>query len=417
MRIIIGLYSVLALVSIAQGQISSLLQHPAVRAAMAYIEREDEQTLRMQAALTEVPAPPFGEARRAAVFADSLRRLGLQDVHIDEEGNVIGFIRGRAPRPLVVLSAHLDTVFPEETDVRVRRSGNRLEAPGISDDGRGLAVIWMVARAIQAARIPLEGTLAIVGTVGEEGIGDLRGVKYLFQRSPLRDQIDYFISVDGAGLGTVTHQALGSKRFRVTFRGPGGHSWGAFGTVNPIHALGRALARIAELPVPATPRTSFNVGRIGGGTSVNSIPYEAWMEIDLRSESPEALAEAEAHLRRYIQQAVEEENAYWPRSRGRIEVEIAVIGDRPSGEIPADHEIVRAASEVITYLGGTPRLGRSSTDANIPIALGIPAVTIGGGGRGGNAHALDEWYENDRGHLGVQQALLLALRLVGLQRR
>lgn len=224
MRVWATLLGVLGLFSVVQAQsaLSALLGHPAVRSALAFIEREDEQTLRVQAALTEIPAPPFGEARRAAAFADSLRRLGLQEVHIDEEGNVVGFLRGRSARPLVVLSAHLDTVFPEDTDVRVRRSGNRLEAPGIADDGRGLAVIWMVAKAIQEARIPLEGTLAIVGTVGEEGIGDLRGVKYLFYRSPLRGQIDYFISVDGAGLGSLTHQALGSKRFRVTFRGPGG---------------------------------------------------------------------------------------------------------------------------------------------------------------------------------------------------
>ena len=334
--------------------------------------------------------------------------VGLTNVRIDREGNVLGERRGRAARPHLVFSAHLDTVFPEDTDVKVVRDGRVLKGPGIGDDCRGLAVLLAVVRALNSANVTTPGTITFVGTVGEEGLGDLRGVKTLFNET-LQGQIDRFVSVDGTGLG-ITHIAVGSYRYRITFKGPGGHSYGAFGIANPVHALGRAIAGISDLTVPADPKTTFNVGRVGGGTSVNAIAFEAWMEVDMRSIDPGALQALDANFHTAVDRAIAAENARW-NDNGRITVEKRLVGDRPAGQTSATSPIVLAALSVSKALGLTSRLDEGSTDANIAISLGIPAITIDGGGRGAGAHALEETFDTTDSWQGTQRAVLLAIAL------
>jgi acetylornithine deacetylase/succinyl-diaminopimelate desuccinylase-like protein len=306
-----------------------------------------------------------------------------------------------------VFSAHLDTVFPEGTDVKVKRDGTTLRAPGIGDDCRGLAVVLAVARAMVTHNLQTPGTITFVGTVGEEGLGDLRGVKYLF-REGMKGQIDRFVSVDGTGLG-ITHIAVGSLRYRITYKGPGGHSYGAFGMVNPIQALGRAMSRIADFEVPREPKTTFNVGRIGGGTSVNSIPFEAWAEVDMRSADPSALEFLHAKFQKAVDDAVIEENKRWGSKQ--LTVDKQLVGDRPAGRTAADAAIVVAAVSATKALGLPVSLDEGSTDSNIPMNMGIPAITIDGGGRGTGAHALDESFDTTNSWQGTQRALLIALAL------
>jgi acetylornithine deacetylase/succinyl-diaminopimelate desuccinylase-like protein len=298
-------------------------------------------------------------------------------------------------------------VFPEGTDVTVKRDGAVLRAPGIGDDCRGLAVVVAVARAMVKGTIQTPGTITFVGTVGEEGLGDLRGVKFLF-REGLKGQIDRFVSIDGTGLG-ITHIAVGSLRYRVTFKGPGGHSYGAFGMVNPIHALGRAMARVADFEVPREPKTTFNVGRIGGGTSVNAIPFEAWAEVDMRSADPASLQSLDAKFHKAMDDAVADENARW--GSRQLTVDKAVVGNRPAGRTAGDSAIVVAAVAATKALGFPVSLDEGSTDSNIAMNLGIPAVTIDGGGRGTGAHALDETFDFTNSWQGTQRALLLAVVL------
>jgi acetylornithine deacetylase/succinyl-diaminopimelate desuccinylase-like protein len=392
---------------------ADVARRPTVQAAIAAIQRDNAWTLEQQVALCEIPAPPFKEARRAADFRARLVALGLADARIDAEGNVIATRAGRAAGPVVVLSAHLDTVFPESTDVRVRRDGARLRGPGIVDDCRGLAVLLSVVRAMQQQKVVTDGPVVFVGTVGEEGPGNLRGVRHLFAKE-LAGRIDYFISVDGSGFG-ITSRAVGSNRYRVTFAGPGGHSYGDFGVPNPMHAMGRAMAAIADLPVPASPRTTFNVGMVRGGTSVNSIAGEASMELDMRSESAAALASLDSAARRAIDAALAAEQRRWPQSSVRLTVRIDTIGIRPAGAQPDDAPIVAAARAAATAVGATPgRPGASSTDANVAIGLGVPGLTIDGGGRGDGSHSLGEWYEDGPdGYRGPQWALLLVATLAG----
>lgn len=384
-----------------------------VRAALAHAIRTEPATIEEQIALCEIEAPPFLEARRAADYARRMREIGLDAVRIDSVGNVIGERRGTDPDgPLIVISGHLDTVFPQGTDVRVRREGTILRAPGIGDDCRGLAVVLAVARALDAAQLRTRGTILFVGTVGEEGEGNLRGVRHLFERE-LRDRrVTHFISVDGTGLGLVK-DAVGSYRYRVTFRGPGGHSYGDFGMPNPIHALGRAVSRIADLQVPSEPRVTFSVGTLEGGTSVNSIAETAAFQIDMRSVDPAALDAVDAQFRRAIEEAAAAENARWPGSEARVAVEANRWGLRPAARQPADAPIVRAAIAAGERLGFTPPTGASSTDANLPMSLGIPSVTIDGGGSGGGAHSLSEWFDTKDSHLGTQWAILFVLTLAG----
>lgn len=373
-------------------------------------QRVDDEHVR----LCETPAPPFKEDERARLLAGMLRACGLSEVSIDEEGNCVALRAGRETRPLVVLSAHLDTVFPEGTDCTVRRDGPLMRAPGAADDGCGLAALVAVARAVNVCGIETRGSILFVGTVGEEGEGNLRGVRALLTKGEWAGRVDYFLSMDGPGVERITNVALGSRRYRVRFRGAGGHSWGDFGAANPVHAAARAVARLASYPAPARPRTTFNVGRIEGGTSVNAIPQEASIDVDLRSESPEELKRLDAFFRRAAREAADEENAARRREAPALAVEVQLIGDRPSGETPRDSFLVALAREATRAVGFEPRLECSSTDSNVPVSLGIPAVTFGAGGASGNSHTLDEWYDPRGRDLGLKRALLVTLGAAGL---
>jgi tripeptide aminopeptidase len=386
---------------------SVVLRTPAVRAAVDFARADEMQTIADQIRICEVEAPPFQEAARAQLFADMMREAGLKNVKIDAEGNVIAERPGLNPRPNLVISAHLDTVFPRGTNVKVRRDGYVLRGPGIGDDCRGLAGLVGVARALNRSSVTTPGTITFVGTVGEEGLGDLRGVKRLFTET-MKGRIDRFVSIDGDGLG-ITHIAIGSARFKVTFKGPGGHSFGSFGTVNPVHALGRALARIADLQVPASPRTTFNAGRIGGGTSINAIAAEAWMEIDLRSGDAAALRTLEKQFRQAVQDAVAQENARWQSQA--LTVSIETVGLRPAGRVPPTAPIVQAAVSVSKALNLPVSFAEGSTDANLPLSLGIPALTIDAGGRGSGAHTENEMFDATDAWKGTQRAVLLSIVL------
>lgn len=385
-----------------------LMADAAVKQAVEWVRGNEPRVVDEQIRLCEIEAPPFKEGKRAAALETIFKARGLMNVRIDEAGNVLGERPGAAPRPHLVFSAHLDTVFPEGTDVRTTREGRIIRGPGIADDCRGLAVLIGVIEALNEAKIQTPGSITFVGTVGEEGLGDLRGVKHLFN-DELEGRVDKFVSVDGAGLG-ITHTAVGSVRYRFIFKGPGGHSYGAFGLANPLHAMGRAVARIADLQVPAEPRTTFNVGRTGGGTSVNSIPFETWIEVDMRSADKTALDSLHTAVLKAVDEAVVEENARWGRP-GVITVEKKRVGDRPGGHVPASAPIVAAAVSVSNVLGLTASLDEGSTDSNIPISLGIPAVTIDGGGRSKGSHSLDEQFDTTDSWQGTARALLLALAL------
>lgn len=385
-----------------------LLQEPGVRGMVRSLEQTEDRVIEDQIRLCEIPAPPFKEQARADAYKRAFESLGLARVRIDAMGNVLGERPGLAARPRLLFSAHLDTVFPEGTPVRTARAGTIIKGPGISDNCRGLAVLLAVIRALNDQRIQTPGSITFAGTVGEEGLGDLRGVKHLFD-GELKGQIDRFVSVDGAGLG-VTHVAVGSLRYRATFKGPGGHSYAAFGIANPAHALGRALARIADIQVPREPRTTFAVGRVGGGTSVNSSPAEAWMEVDMRSSDPAALKALDAAFQRTLDAAVAEENERWG-GRGRLTVEKGLVGQRPSGRLPASAPIVQAAQAVTRALGLDAPLQEGSTDANVPISRGIPAVAIDGGGASTGAHSPMEAFDTTNSWQGTARAALLAIAL------
>jgi tripeptide aminopeptidase len=396
-------------------EIARIAQRPDVVRAMRFIERQNEQALRELIMLTEIPAPPFAEERRAAAYAQLLRQAGADSVHIDSIGNVIALRRGTAGRRTVAIAGHLDTVFPEGTDVTVRMRGDTLFAPGIGDDTRGLVVVLHVLRALAENGIRSEADLLFVGTVGEEGLGDLRGVKHLFRAGGPR--IDAFIAVDGGSDAGITNEALGSRRYRIGIAGPGGHSWGAFGTGNPIHALGRAILMFdtAAARFTAAPgaRTSYNVGRIGGGTSVNSVPFEAWAEVDMRSQSQQRLLALDSIFRAVVGQAVDEHNRGIARGEA-LRLELELVGDRPSGATLPGTPLLDRAMAVTRWLGLEPRLGSSSTDANTPISLGVPAITIGRGGVGGEAHAPGEWWVDRDSPRSVQRAFLILLAEAGL---
>ena len=357
--------------------------------------------------LCEVEAPPFKETKRGVLFAQMLREAGLTNIRTDSVGNVLGELTGAQPRPHLVFAAHLDTVFPEGTDVAVKKDGPVMRGPGIGDDCRGLAVVLAVARTMVKSGIKTPGTITFVGNVGEEGLGDLRGVKYLFNEG-MKGRIDRFVSIDGTGLG-ITNVAVGSLRYRVTFKGPGGHSFGAFGLSNPVHALGRAMATISNFEVPREPKTTFNVGRIGGGTSVNSIPFEAWMEVDMRSSDAASLQALDASFNKAVDDAVRDEDARW--NQRVLTVDKALVGNRPAGQTSSNSPIVQAAVSVTRALGLPVSLDEGSTDSNYPMSLGIPAITIDGGGRGTDAHALSESFDSTDSWKGTERALLLAIAL------
>ena len=401
-------------VSVAVGRAQSgptpadLIRDPAVKAALDAAKANEAQTIADQIRFCEIPAPSFKEEARGKELQRVFLQLGLQNVRTDKVGNVLGDYPGASPRPHFVIAAHLDTVFPEGTDVHVKREGSVLRGPGIGDDCRGLAVLVSIVREMRRARIQTPGSITFVANVGEEGLGDLRGVKELFNVT-LKDQIDRFVSIDGTGVH-VTNTAVGSHRYRVTFKGPGGHSFGAFGMANPMGAMGRAIAKIQEIQVPRQPKTTFNVGRIGGGTSVNSIPFEGWMELDMRSSDPASLAAVDAGIQKAIDAAVVEENARWGKA-GAITVVKELVGDRPAGSTPESAPIVKNGLAVATVLGFSANLGEASTDSNLPMSLKIPAITVGGGGRGRDGHALTESYDTTDSWMGTQYALLLTVSL------
>jgi tripeptide aminopeptidase len=385
--------------------------NPAIRSAMDRIRTDNAWTVDQQVSICEIPAPPFKEERRGEEMKRRFEALGLRNVRIDSIGNVIAERPGVGGGPVVVLAAHLDTVFPEETDVRVKRDGTMLRGPGIGDDCRGLAVLLAVAKAMIASNVRTAGTVYFVANVGEEGPGNLRGVKHLFAKPPAK--IDYFISVDGTGLG-LTSRAVGSNRYKVSFKGPGGHSYGAFGMPSPIHALGRAISKISAIQVPRTPKTTFNVGIIEGGTSVNTISPLGAMEVDLRSESPEELAKLDAAFRKAVDEGLAEENARWPQSRARVTVDVVSMGVRPAAAPPDSSRIIQTARAAARALGFDSPGGASSTDANWPMSLGIQAITLDGGGEGQGSHSLAESYDDgERGWLGPQWALLTVVMLAG----
>jgi tripeptide aminopeptidase len=383
----------------------------AVKQALEVIRADDERTLKDQIELTEIPAPPFKESVRAAEYLKRLRALGLADARIDAEGNVIGTRKGTGRGPVLVLSAHLDTVFPEGTDVKVKVKDNRYAAPGIYDDGRGLASLLSVLRAMNQTNLKTVGDIVFVGTVGEEELGDLRGVKAYFRD---HKNVDGFISLDGVDISRIVNQATGSRRWRIIYTGPGGHSFSAFGLPSATHALGRAIAKISEVRTPENPKTTFTVGTLKGGTSVNAIAAEAELGLDMRSNSAEELKKLEEKIMQLARDAAADENSRWGKP-DTIKVEFKLVGDRPAGAGSLDSAMVHAARRGITAVGAEVKsIMASSTDSNLPISLGIPAVTLGSGGVGGGSHGPGEWYSPVNAWLGPQSQLLIILGLVGL---
>jgi tripeptide aminopeptidase len=392
-----------------------LVKNKKVQKAFEHIQRMDRITMERHIELTEIEAPPFKEEKRGLVFADYFRTLKLDTVWIDEVGNVLGMLKGSEGKKTVALDAHLDTVFPEGTDVKVRIKNDTLFAPGIGDDTRALSMLLTIIESIKATNIQPKDNILFVGTVGEEGLGDLRGVKHLFRENG--PQIDSWIAIDGGEIGRVNNKGLGSYRYRVTFKGPGGHSWGAFGLANPHHALGEAISNFvtaADAYTAQGPKTSYNVGVVSGGTSINSIPFESIMEIDIRSIEPSRLDAMEALLEKAVNAALIHQNEV-KRQGSDLTVFVDKIGNRPSGELSDGLPLIQRTLAATTYFGTQPYLTRGSTDSNIPISKGIPAVTIGRGGKGGKAHSLDEWWLNKEGHKAIQLALLILLSESGIK--
>lgn len=394
--------------------IRHLMSSAEVARAFRFFETNADAITDEHIRICSIPATPFGERERAQYLSEKFSSLGLSEVEIDDEGNCLGLSKGASRSPLMVVSAHLDTVFSSDTDFTVVRRENRLLAPGIADDGCGLAALIALAKVIETERIRTAGSILFVGTVGEEGEGNLRGVRYLFTRGRWARKVDAFLSFDGPGVDRITNRALGSRRYRVELAGLGGHSWGDFGMPNPVHALGRAVSRLAAYPAPKEPRTTFNVGRIEGGTSINSIPRKATMEVDLRSSSETELRRLDAFFRRAMKDAVEEENVRRRAGDPELKLRMDLIGERPTGETATDSPLVELAIESTKVLGFEPRLDQSSTDSNLPISLGIPAITLGAGGASGFSHTLDEWYEPRDRDKGLKRGLLVVLGMVGI---
>jgi len=391
---------------------SRLSDNARVRAALDWFAPNISWVNDQQVRLTEIPAPPFQEAQRAAAVKELLAEAGLS-VQIDKAGNVIGELRGVNEKEMVVMAAHLDTVFPPGTDVKVRRDGARMDAPGISDNGTGLAALLAVARAVQSARLKPQRTILFVADVGEEGEGNLRGMRAIIEA--YRARLKAAVVLDGSGTDHVTTKALASRRLEALITGPGGHSWSDFGMPNPINALVRGSVRFINTKVPASPRTTYNIGQIEGGTSVNSIPHEARLKVDIRSESEDELARLESALRECISAGVRDEmESARDRSKGKLEWKVELLGSRPGGELSADSALLAALRAADEYVGNQSRIERSSTDANIPLSLGIEAISIGAGGSGGGAHSLQEWYDAAGREAGLKRALLTLLGVSGI---
>ncbi len=393
---------------------------PAVKAAFDWFRDHDSEFCDWQMDLASIPAPLLGEAERAEWMLDRFRNFGLEEVHIDAEGNALGLLPGAA-KQCVSLSAHIDTVFPAETPLLFRKEETRIYGPGVSDNGAGVTALLAMAGALQASDIVLNSPILFIGNVGEEGEGDLRGMRHIFSESSYRDSIGYSLILDGAGCDTIVSEALGSRRFEVTVTGPGGHSWSDFGTPNPIAVLARAIHAFTQVSVPSSPKTTFNVGVIRGGMSVNSIPESASMRVDIRSSSRNEMDRLEAALRESIAMAVEHELRIMEK-RGQpiktshgLNFEVVGIGDRPAGELKPASKMLQVIRAVDSYLGNTATIQRASTDANIPLSMGREALAIGGGGSGGRAHTLQEWFDCDGRELGLQRIFLTLLALTGVQ--
>ena len=391
----------------APAQADTAATFRSLAAARARLAAHDDAIVRAQIAVAQIAAPTGEEQERAGWIARRFRDCGLSEIHTDDAGNVIGCRQGAEDLAPVVICAHLDTVFPRGTDLAVRRDGERLVGPGINDNGRGLAVMLALAAEIDGVRLRARHPIEFVATTGEEGLGDLRGAKHYFGRRG-RDA-RAVIALDGAGDERIIHRALGSRRFRISYAGPGGHSWAAFGVPNAVHAAAAAAARLAALSLPSMPRTTLSVGRIGGGLSVNSIPDSAWLEIDLRSTSAEQLDKLESTIRWISQAAAEDENSKRAGGTRPLRVVVESIGARPCGETSAAHELVQTAQEATRLVGRQADLALASTDANVPISRGIPAIAIGAGGRGGDAHTHGEWFDNLHGTVGVARALTIVM--------
>ncbi len=398
--------------------ISTITGSDAYKTAVATLDAEHDRIVGDIITLTEIASPPFGEDVRGAAYLAMLRAHGLEDVERDEVGNVMGLRRGAGNGPLIVVAAHMDTVFPAGTDVKVRREGTKLFAPGIGDDTRSLAVLLGFMRALDAAAVRTTCDILFVGDVGEEGLGDLRGVRHLFHGGKYKDRIKAFFTVDSPEMDNLATGGVGSKRYRVVFRGPGGHSYGAYGIVSPMNAMASAIAELARTRVPARPKTTYSASVIGGGTSVNAIPNEAWVEIDLRSEAPAELERLEKRMHAIVAEAVAAENHARSTAQGEISAELTMIGDRPAGSTPLDSDIVRLSTAALRAHGFEPRHVASSTDANIPMALGIPAIKIGSGGHGGRAHSLEEWIDVEKtaSLQGMAATLTAILAVAGVER-
>jgi acetylornithine deacetylase/succinyl-diaminopimelate desuccinylase-like protein len=373
-----------------QASVQRILDSPQFKTAAAFIDKDHERFVNELIALTQVPAPPFKERKRGDAFLALMRQLNLGDVEMDDAGNVMGVRKGNGSGSMLAVLAHMDTVFPEGTDVTVKRDAGKFSAPGIGDNTRGLALMLALIRAMDAAKFQTAGDILFVGNVGEEGEGDLRGAKFLFQKGRYKDRIKNFIAIDGGDQSTITNGGVGSRRYRVTFKGPGGHSYSAFGLVNPAFAMGNAMAKFSRVQVPREPKTTYSIGVVRGGTSINAIPFEVSMDVDMRSESCAALKKVEDQLLAIVRDATDEENKARSTAEGKIVADPKLIGDRPCGKTADTSPLVQTVSAAVSAFGLKPELETSSTDANLPMTLGIPAVTIGRG-PSFRAHSLDEY--------------------------
>ncbi len=389
-----------------------------VRSALGWLRSQEPQFAQWQLEASRIPAPPFGEAARGEWLSAQFRDLGLEDVHIDEVGNVLGLSSGLGGQ-YVTLSAHIDTVFPAGTPLNVRQQGSRLYGPGVSDNGAGVTAMLAIAGALRTCKLSHSLPILFVGNVGEEGEGDLRGMRHLFSTPRWKDSILYSLVLDGAGCDTIVSEALGSRRFEVIVRGPGGHSWSDFGAPNPILVLANAMAMFAQTPVSPSPKTTFNIGVVRGGTSVNSIPESASMRVDIRSTSMNEMERLEDSLRLALDRAVadevqnQEKRGTAQRRLGGLSTEVVPIGNRPAGELSSNAHILQVIRAVDAQLGNAAQVHRASTDANVPLSLGREAIAIGGGGSGGGAHTLQEWFDCGGRELGLRRILIALLALAG----
>ena len=402
--------------AVSGSTIQTLLKTDEIRLAFSFFADHAAQITARQIEICQIPAPPFKEQKRAQYFLEKFIELGLKEAKIDSAGNVLAVRRGVGRAPLLVVSAHLDTVFPLETDLTARFENGRIFAPGIMDDGCGLAALLALAEALEKLKVETAGSILFAATVGEEGAGNLRGVRYLFTEGEFAKKITAFISLDGAGVSQIVNRALGARRYKVALNGGGGHSWLDAGAPNPVHAAGRIVAKLTAFRplLSKKDKTTFNVGRIAGGTSVNSIPTTAAIEVDLRSESSSELQRLDAFFRRVVDESVAEENSAGNPNYSPLESNLELTGDRPSGETRPNDPLVQLAVEATKAVGGEPHLTISSTDANLPMSLGVSAITIGAGGAGDKMHTLGEWYDPTGREIGLSRALLLILGFVEL---